>query len=129
MDKHCGQVDKAGKPYISHLLRVANKFKDKKKYIVSILHDIIEDTDITAEYLLNEGFPKEIVDAIVALTRQPDELYPDFINRCSLNKIGRQVKIRDLEDNMDITRLTKLSKTDVDRLNKYLQAYHLLTRN
>lgn len=86
----------------------------------------IEDTNITPEYLLSEGFPSNIVDAILSVTRNEDESYDDFIKRSRLNSIGRQVKLHDLEDNMDITRLEELSEKDISRLNKYLRAYRYL---
>ncbi|EYA85897.1 putative gTP pyrophosphokinase [Bacteroides fragilis str. S36L5] len=91
-----------------------------------MLHDTIEDTEVTAEYLLMEGFPRNIVDAILSVTRNEDENYEDFIKRSRLNPIGRQVKLHDLEDNMDITRLNELTEKDLYRLNKYIKAYKYL---
>lgn len=70
-----------------------------------------------------EGFPRNIVDAILSVTRNEDENYEDFIKRSRLNPIGRQVKLHDLEDNMDITRLNELTEKDIYRLNKYIKAY------
>ena len=91
-----------------------------------MLHDTIEDTEVTTEYLLMEGFPRNIVDAILSVTRNEDESYDDFIKRSRLNPIGRQVKLHDLEDNMDITRLNELTEKDIYRLNKYIKAYKYL---
>ena len=91
-----------------------------------MLHDTIEDTEVTAEYLLMEGFSRNIVDAILSVTRNKNESYEDFIKRSRLNPIGRQVKLHDLEDNMDITRLNELTEKDICRLNKYLKAYKYL---
>ena len=123
---HEGQTDKSGAPYIFHPIRVANRCSTDDERIVALLHDTIEDTEVTAEYLLIEGFPRNIVDAILSVTRNKDESYEDFIKRARLNSIGKQVKLHDLEDNMDITRLNELTEKDIHRLNKYLKAYKYL---
>lgn len=123
---HEGQTDKSGVPYILHPIRVSNRCRTDEERIVAILHDTIEDTDVTPDYLLSEGFPKSIVEAVLSVTRNENESYDDFILRSKLNPIGRQVKIHDLEDNMDITRLHSLSEKDLERLNKYLKAYRTL---
>ena len=125
-EAHAHQVDKAGSPYIFHPIRVSNRCSTDDEKIVALLHDTIEDTKVTAEYLLIEGFPRNIVDAILSVTRNEDESYEDFIKRSMLNPIGRQVKLHDLEDNMDITRLNELTEKDIDRLKKYLRAYKYL---
>ena len=123
---HDGQTDKAGAPYIFHPIRVADRCSTDEERTVALLHDTIEDTEVTPEYLLSEGFPRNIVDAILSVTRNEDESYEDFIRRTRLNPIGRQVKLHDLEDNMDITRLNELTERDIYRLNKYLKAYRYL---
>lgn len=123
---HKGQTDKAKAPYIFHPIRIANKCSNDNERIVALLHDVIEDTDITTNYLLAEGFPEYIIDAILSVTRNEQESYDDFVKRARLNPIGRQVKLHDLEDNMDITRLQKLTEQDMQRLNKYLKAYNYL---
>lgn len=123
---HIYQVDKAGSPYIFHPIRVSDRCYTDEERIVALLHDTIEDTNITPEYLLSEGFPRNIVDAILSVTRNEEESYEDFVKRSYLNPIGRQVKIHDLEDNMDITRLEQIMEKDLARLNKYLKAYRYL---
>lgn len=123
---HEGQKDKAGVPYILHPIRVSNRCRTDEEKIVALLHDVIEDTNVTASYLLAEGFPPTIVKAVLSVTRNENESYDDFILRSKLNPIGHQVKIHDLEDNMDITRLHSLSEKDLERLNKYLKAYRVL---
>ena len=123
---HAGQTDKAGAAYIFHPIRVSCRcFTDEEK-IVALLHDTIEDTEVTADYLLSEGFPRNIVDAILSVTRNKDESYSDFIKRCRLNPIGRQVKLHDLEDNMDISRLPQVTEKDLARLSKYIGVYKYL---
>lgn len=124
---HMNQVDKAGKPYILHPIRVAQNctFEDEK--IVALLHDTIEDTDVTAEYLLAEGFSKEIVEGILSVTKREGESYEDFILRAKKNRLGRVVKLYDLKDNMDVSRLNSLTTKDFERLHKYIKAYQLLS--
>jgi len=78
---HKGQVDKAGSDYIGHPLRVAERLKDEKEKIVAVLHDTIEDTFVTPEYLAEQGFPQEIIDGVLSVTRQDGENYDDFVRR------------------------------------------------
>lgn len=124
-EKHAGQVDKAGKPYLGHIARVAGEFYDEKA-IVALLHDIVEDTDVNPGELLQKGFTKEIVDAVVAITKKENESYESFIERVGKNKMAREVKIADLEDNMNIRRLPKITEEDMVRLNNYLSAWRYL---
>ena len=123
---HKGQVDKGGHDYIYHPLRVEAKCNSFEEKIVALLHDTVEDGGIAAEYLLMRGFPQNIVNAILAVSRREGEDYFDFIQRCKANPIGRAVKIHDLEDNMDITRLNELTDKDIERLKKYHKAYNIL---
>ena len=123
---HAGQYDKAGDEYILHPLRVADRCVSPKAKIVALLHDTIEDTYITEDYLRQQGLPDDIVDAVMSVTRREGEDYGAFIRRAAANPIGRQVKIADLEDNMDIRRLPDISDRDVLRLRKYLRAWHYL---
>lgn len=124
-EKHAGQVDKTGKPYLGHIARVAGELYDEEA-IVALLHDIVEDTDVTPGELLQKSFTKEIVDAVVAITKKENESYESFIERVGKNKMAREVKIADLEDNMNIRRLPKITEEDMVRLNKYLEAWRYL---
>ena len=123
---HDGQVDKGGNDYINHPIRVSENCSLDEEKIVALLHDTIEDGDITADYLIMQGFPHDIVDAVLSVSRNKDEGYFDFILRCKANPIGRRVKIADLKDNMDITRLNELTEKDINRLKKYHKAYKIL---
>ena len=126
---HMGQKDKAGRDYVMHPIRVAERCKDPRAKIVALLHDTIEDTPVTAEYLRGEGFPEEIVRGVLSVTRlNDDEEYDDFVAKAAENAIGREVKIADLEDNMDIRRLKEINDKDVERLRKYLRAWQYLTK-
>ena len=111
---HRGQVDKGGHDYIYHPLRVEAKSNSFEEKIVALLHDTVEDGGIAAEYLLMLGFPQNIVNTVLAVYRREGEDYFDFIQRCKENPIGRVVKICDLEDNMDITRLNELTEKDIN---------------
>ena len=140
---HDGQLDKGGHPYIKHVLSVADKthrLVDHKEYnnnekekfawvcsTVAILHDTLEDSKITVDDL-NALFDKEIVDAVIAITRQENESYGDYIKRISKSTIATYVKYCDLEDNLDVRRLSKISEQDIGRINKYLKWYRFLEK-
>ena len=129
MQAHAGQVDKAGMPYIGHVMRVMQAGKTIDEKIVGVLHDVVEDTTWTFDALLAEGFPVHIVDALRCVTKlSDDEPYESFINRVKTNPLAVAVKINDLTDNMDIRRLQTLTDADVQRLRKYLKAYQSLIK-
>lgn len=86
---HKGQVDKAGSPYILHPLRLMLKFDDENLKIISVLHDVIEDSSVTIDDLRCLGFSDLIVQAIDCLSKRPDEVYEDFISRVSINELAR----------------------------------------
>jgi len=123
---HKGQKDKAGHDYILHPIRVSERCDDPRAKIVALLHDTIEDTNVTADYLREEGFTEEIVEAVLAVTRREGEEYDDYVRRAAQNELGRMVKRADLEDNMDIRRLPELTDRDVERLRKYLRAWQYI---
>lgn len=126
-EAHAGQFDKSGKDYIGHPLRVMEMGRTEDEKIVGVLHDVVEDTDWTFEALAEEGFSKEVIDALRCVTKLSDnENYDDFIERVKKNPLAVAVKINDLTDNMDIRRLPYLSDKDVKRLKKYLKAYKRL---
>jgi len=124
--KHKNQEDKSGKPYILHPLHVMETVKTDDAKIVAILHDIIEDTDVTKEDLLNAGLSKHIVDAIVMLTRSDDIDCMDYVKKLSSNPLAKEVKLADLQHNMDLRRISTLKEKDLDRTRKYQIAYHYL---
>ena len=127
-EAHKGQLDKAGREYIGHPIRVMEMGKTEDEKIVGVLHDVIEDTDWTFERLEAEGFSQEVINALRCVTKTSEnENYDDFIDRVKKNPLATAVKINDLTDNMDIRRLPYLSDKDVKRLKKYLKAYKRLT--
>lgn len=123
---HDNQTDKAGKPYIFHPLRVMLSVKGETEQCTAVLHDVLEDTDIIEEYLLSEGFSLEIIDALRLLTRKEDDDYMEYIERLKSNKIAKAVKLADLADNMDISRIESPTEADYLRIEKYKKAYRLL---
>ncbi len=126
MQAHEGQADKSGRPYIEHSLRVMAMGRCDEERIVGILHDVVEDSSWTLQMLKAEGFSDDILEAVDAVTRRPDETYERFIGRVARNPMAAAVKLNDLTDNMDIRRLPYLSDKDVKRLKRYLRAYKRL---
>ena len=125
---HEGQVDKAGKPYIEHPMRVMNMGMSMEEKIAGVLHDVVEDSEWTFEMLEKEGIPKDVMDALRCVTKlSEDEDYDHFIARVKTNPLAVKVKLNDLKDNMDITRLEEVTEKDLARLNKYIRAYRQLT--
>ncbi len=121
--------DKGGNPYLDHLYYVSDHLKDINMKIVGLLHDLIEDTDITYNDLLEVGFTKNIIDAVELLTKK--EEYDKYIDRIinSNNKIALMVKKVDLENNMDLSRIKKPTSKDYDRLNnKYKPQYKKIVK-
>jgi len=128
VEAHKGQKDRSGGNYYYHPIRVAEKCQSINAKVVALLHDIIEDTEVTVEALQNEGFSQDIIDGVLSVTKREGESYEDFVRRASENPLGREVKKADLEDNMDIRRLNEISDEDVVRLRKYHRAWQYLDK-
>ena len=127
---HQTQTDKSGAPYIMHVIRVMNSGKTEIEKICGVLHDLVEDTPWTFEMLQQEGFSEEIIDVLKLVTKESEEEdYDHFIDRIIQNKTAIAVKLNDLRDNMDITRLPQITEQDLPRLNKYLRAYKKLVNS
>jgi len=124
---HYGQTDKAGRPYILHLLRVMHKQAGDDAMMVAILHDLLEDTEITVEGLQSRGCPKHILDAVICLTRRYNECYQSYIKRVAECPLSLAVKLADLEDNMDERRLPGGATAAAKPLMyRYAKAYKFL---
>lgn len=126
---HAGQLDKAGKPYISHPLMVMAQMDTIEGKIVAVLHDAIEDSNLTIADLVRQGFPEFITEAIAAITKLKGEQYEDYILRVKSNAIARKVKIADVTHNMDISRIANPTEKDFQRLEKYKKVLQELTAN
>ena len=127
---HQYQTDKSGAPYILHVIRVMNSGKTEIEKICGVLHDLVEDTPWTFEMLQHEGFSEEIINVLKCVTKESEqEDYDHFIDRIIQNKTAVAVKLNDLRDNMDITRLPHITEKDRKRLNKYIRAYKKLVNS
>lgn len=124
--QHEGQVDKANAPYILHPLRVMLNVPTIEHKIVAVLHDILEDTETTIEDLYQFGFQEHIIDAIVALTKKQGETRLEAAQRARQNPIARVVKLADINDNMDLSRIQSPTIKDFERLKEYQQVRDLL---
>lgn len=123
---HRGQVDKGGQPYILHPLRVMLACQTEEQRIVAVLHDVMEDCCV-AWVTIARQFGNAIADAVEALTRGEDEAYEAFIDRCATNPLAAFVKLADIGDNMDVSRLGREpNAADKARLLKYGRARTVL---
>lgn len=122
-EAHRGQVDKSGLPYILHPLAVASKVDTLELKTIALLHDTIEDTDVTAEYLIEQGIPQEIVEVVELLTKPEDEEYESYLRRVKKNPKALAVKLADLAHNTDPSRAGGLNEK---RRKKYETAKKIL---
>lgn len=126
-EAHDGQVDRGGAPYILHPLRVMLAVEGDRERIAAVLHDVIEDCPKwPMERLHGQPFSGAVCDALDALTRRPGEDYFDFIKRCGADPIARVVKLADLKDNQDISRIKNPTEQDAERVRKYVTASMML---
>ncbi len=125
-EAHAGQVDKAGAPYILHVLRVMLRVETAEERIAAVLHDVVEDCGLTLDQLREEGFPEAAIEGIAAVTRREGESYEDFVLRAKAHPVGRRVKLADLADNSDVSRLAEITPRDQARLEKYRRAMSVL---
>jgi (p)ppGpp synthase/HD superfamily hydrolase len=122
-EAHAGHPDKGGAPYVLHPLRVMLAVGTMDERIVAVLHDVVEDSkEWSFDRLRQEGFSEEIVGAVDALTKREGEEYMDRVRRAKRNPIARAVKLADLHDNMDVTRLPNPTPKDFERRRKYERA-------
>jgi hypothetical protein len=119
---HEGQVDKAGAPYVLHPLRMMLRLSKSNERITAVLHDVVEDCGVTLETLRAEGFPEQVIEAVDSVTRRPEESYEAFVLRAASNPIGRRVKLVDLQDNSDLSRIEQPTARDYERIEKYRRA-------
>lgn len=123
---HSGQVDKAGAPYILHPLRLMVQMDTEDEQLAALLHDVVEDSDLTLDDLRDEGLPESVLAALALLTHQAGEDYEDYVRRIADNPLARKVKLADLADNMRLDRIPNPTPKDLERLEKYRGAQALL---
>ena len=127
-DAHKDQVDKSGLPYVFHPFHLAESMTTEATTIVALLHDVVEDSTYTFEDLVKMGFGDEVIDALRLLTHGDGVDYMEYVRAIKGNPIAKAVKLADLTHNSDLTRLDKVDDKAIERRNKYLEAYELLTK-
>ena len=126
-EAHAGQTDKAGLDYILHPQQVAAMVTTDEEKAVALLHDIIEDTDVTAGELLAKGLPANVVEAVKALTKKDNQNYAAYLAGVKKNRLATAVKLADLKHNSDLSRLEKITQKDRERAEKYRKAIEYLS--
>lgn len=124
---HAGQVDKGGEPYILHPLRVMLSQENELERICAVLHDVIEDSTVTFDDLRNDGFSDEVISVVDCLTKRDGESYDEFITRVLSNEVACRVKLADLCDNMNLTRIKNPTEEDKQRIQKYDKAWERIS--
>jgi GTP diphosphokinase / guanosine-3',5'-bis(diphosphate) 3'-diphosphatase len=125
-EAHLGQTDKGGQPYILHPIRVMLRMTTNEERIVGVLHDVVEDSEYSFEKLAREGFSKEIIDAVAALTKLPGESRIAAAHRAAAHPLARTVKLADNTENMDLGRISHPTEKDRARLKEYEQVRAIL---
>lgn len=123
---HEGQLDRSGIPYIFHPMHIAEQMTTEETCIVAILHDVVEDTDVTLDELKEAGFSENVINAINLLTHRDEVPYLDYVRALKDDPIASVVKLADLNHNSDRTRLNVITKKDEQRFIKYQKAKEIL---
>jgi (p)ppGpp synthase/HD superfamily hydrolase len=127
-ERHAGQTDKTGEPYIGHPRRVAGRLATPTQKAVALLHDVLEDTGTTREDLRDVGFPDIVIEAVDRLTRRTDESFDDYLHRVAGSELASAVKRADIADNADPERLARIPdpETRARLTEKYRRALAVL---
>lgn len=127
-DAHRGQYDKSGLPYITHALHVAEPMESEDECVVALLHDVLEDTDITVEDLTQIGIPDRQIAALRLLCHDDSVPYLEYVQAIRADPIARKVKLADMHHNSDLTRLNMVTAQDTERVEKYKKAIEMLSK-
>lgn len=119
---HQGQTDQSGQPYIFHPYHLAEQMPDEISVCVALLHDVVEDSDITLDKLKQE-FPAEVTDAVCLLTHKKGEDYFDYVRDIRKNPVAVRVKLADLAHNADETRFAGCRKISPELLARRREKY------
>lgn len=124
-EKHKNQFDKGGMPYFLHPLKVMHYLKsdDMELMAIAVLHDVVEDTDVTYQDLRDLGMTERVIAGINALTKLPGQTPEEYLAGIKANKDAIKVKLCDLRHNMDARRLKGVTEKDRARLDKYAKMY------
>ena len=125
-DAHMGQFDKCGVPYVFHPLHVAEAMTTENACCAALLHDVVEDADVTLDDLRAQGMPPAVVFAVQLLTRAPETDYFEYVRALKPNAVAREVKLADLAHNMDLSRLERVAGEDLERNRRYAMASAIL---
>jgi (p)ppGpp synthase/HD superfamily hydrolase len=120
---HSGQTRKNGTPYILHPLRVMLRQSSEQAMIVAVLHDVVEDTEVTMEKLVAAGFAPAVIEALGLLTHAESTAYEAYVQAIASNELARSVKLADLEDNMNLSEIPEVTDEDLTRTAKYHRAW------
>ena len=123
---HAGQTDKGGDYYILHPLRVMLRTTTEEERITAVLHDVVEDSEFTLEYLTAEGFSPNVISALEALTKRHGETRIEAAHRAALHPLARIVKLADNAENSDLSRIPSPTGKDHERLDQYRQVRKIL---
>ena len=123
---HQGQMDKGGFPYCFHPYQVAQGMDDEISCTCALLHDVVEDTDLTFEDLAGMGFPAEGIDVLKLLTHREGVPYMDYVRNLADNPVARKVKLSDLHHNSDLSRINEVTEKDLERIGQYKEAIAFL---
>ena len=126
-EAHKDQVDKTGIPYVFHPFHLAEQMDDEISTVCALLHDVVEDSEITFERLSEMGFPFEVICVLSLLTHEEDVPYMDYIQKIKQNPTATKVKIADLKHNSDSTRVDNPDEKMFKRWEKYAEAIRLLS--
>ena len=127
---HAGVRDKGGTPYIFHALEVMMGVRaaggTEDECCCAVMHDLVEDTDLTLDDLRKEGFSEAVVNMVDAVSKRPDEDIEQYKRRIAVNPSAKKIKLVDLKRNMDVTRLKNrhcLTDKDLHRIKVYAELY------
>ena len=128
-DSHKNQTDKTGMPYVFHPFHLAEQMDDELSTVCALLHDVVEDTDLSFDDLLKMGFPTEVTDVLRLLTHEDGVPYMDYVKNISVCPTATKVKIADLGHNLDLSRMdeSQIDAHTLARAEKYKRALELLT--
>ena len=121
-EAHKDQIDKSGMPYVYPPFHLAEQMKDENTTIVALLHDVVEDTDITIDDIRKMGFNEEVCEALKLMTHDDNVPYIEYVKKLKSNPIAKTVKIADLKHNSDLTRLDTVDEKALKRVEKYKRA-------
>lgn len=128
---HQDQTDKAGRPYILHCLKVMHYLRsdDDELMAIAVLHDTVEDTEVTFQHLRTWGMSGRVIAGVRAMTKQRGQTPEEYLEQVLANADAVRVKMADLRHNSDIRRLKGVTEKDIRRIEKYNRMYEQLKQH